>query len=56
MEGTYRYDHKEWRKDERDPWSIRGNRVGTLQRRATLFVRIPSVVQVCRKVSGKSPA
>jgi hypothetical protein len=55
-EGTYRYDHKEWRKDKRDPWSIRGNRVGTLQRRATLFVRIPSVVQVCRKVSGKSPA
>jgi hypothetical protein len=56
MEGTYRYDHKEWREDERDPWSIRGNRVGTLQRRATLFVRIPSVVQVCRKVSGKSSA
>jgi hypothetical protein len=55
-ERTYRYDHKEWREDKRDPWSIRGNRVGTLQRRATLFVRIPSVVQVCRKVSGKSPA
>jgi hypothetical protein len=29
-EGTYRYDHKEWRKDERDLWSIRGNRAGTL--------------------------
>jgi hypothetical protein len=55
-EGTYRYDHKEWRKDERDPWSIRGNRAGTLQKCATLYVRIPSVVQVCRKVSGKSPA
>jgi hypothetical protein len=54
-EGTYRYDHKEWREDERDPWSIRGNWAGTLQKRATLFVRIPSVVQVCRKVSGKSP-
>jgi hypothetical protein len=55
-EGTYRYDHKEWREDERDPWSIRGNWAGTLQKRATLYVRIPSVVQVCRKVSGKSPA
>jgi hypothetical protein len=55
-EGTYRYDHKEWRKDERDPWSIRGNWAETLQKRATLFVRIPSVVSVCRKVSGKSPA
>jgi hypothetical protein len=54
--GTYRYDHKEWRKDERDPWSIRDNRAGTIQRRAILFVRIPSVVQVCRKVSNKSPA
>jgi hypothetical protein len=55
-EGTYRYNHNEWREDEREPWSIRGNRVGTLQRRATLFVRITSVVQVCREVSGKSPA
>jgi hypothetical protein len=56
MEGTYCYDHKEWREDERDPWSIRGNRAGTLQKRATLYMRILSVVQVCRKVSGKSPA
>jgi hypothetical protein len=53
---TYRYNHKEWCKDEKDPWSIRGNRAGTLQTRATLYVRIPSVVQVCRKVSGKSLA
>jgi hypothetical protein len=56
MKGTYRYDHNEWREDERDPWSIRGNWAGTIQRRATLFVRIPSLVQVCRKVSGKLPA
>jgi hypothetical protein len=54
-EGTYRYDHKEWREDERNPWSIRGNRAGTLQKRATLYVRVRSVVQVCRKVSGKLP-
>jgi hypothetical protein len=53
---TYHYNHKEWREDERDPWSIRGNWAGTLQKRATLYVRIPSVVQICRKVSGKSPA
>jgi hypothetical protein len=45
-----------WREDKRDTWSIRGNWVGTLRRRATLFVRIPSVVQVCRKISGKLPA
>jgi hypothetical protein len=55
-EGTYRYDHKEWREGKRDPWSIRANRTRTLRKRATPFVRIPSVVQVCRKVSGKSPA
>jgi hypothetical protein len=55
-EGTYRYDHKEWRKDERDRWSIRGNWAGTLQKRATLFVCISSMVQVCPKVSGKLPA
>jgi hypothetical protein len=55
-EGTFCYNHKEWREDDKDPWSIRGNRAGTLQKRATLYVRIPSVVQVCRKVSGKSPA
>jgi hypothetical protein len=55
-EGTYRYNHKEWCEDERDPWSICGNRAGTLQKRATLYVRIPSVVQGCRKVSGKLPA
>jgi hypothetical protein len=47
---------KQWRKDDRDPRSIRGNRAGSLQRRATLYVRILSVVQVCRKVNGKSPA
>jgi hypothetical protein len=55
-EGTCRYDHQGWREDQTDPWSIRGNRSGTIQRRATLYVRIMSVVQVCRKVSGKSPA
>jgi hypothetical protein len=55
-EGIYRYDNKEWREDDRDPWSIPGNRAGTLQKRATLYVRIPSVVQVCRKVSSKLPA
>jgi hypothetical protein len=55
-EGTYRYDHKEWREFDRDPWSIRDNRVGTLQKRATMYMRIPSVVPICRKVSGKSPA
>jgi hypothetical protein len=51
-EGTYCYQ----RKDDRDPWSIRGNRAGTLHKRATLYVRIPSVVQVYRQVSGKLPA
>jgi hypothetical protein len=29
-EGTYRYDHNEWREDDKDPWSIRGNWAGTL--------------------------
>jgi hypothetical protein len=47
MDGTYRYNHQAWREDERDSWSIRSNRVGTLQKRATLYVRIPSVVSGC---------
>jgi intracellular sulfur oxidation DsrE/DsrF family protein len=53
-EGTYRYDHKEWREDGRDPWSIRGNKIGGIRVGGMLYLRIPSVVQVCRKVSGKS--
>jgi hypothetical protein len=55
-EGTYRYDHKNWREDARDPWSIRGNKVGGIRAGGTLWLRIPSVVQVCRKVSGKAQA
>jgi hypothetical protein len=56
QEGTYRYDHKKWREDARDPWCIRGNKAGGIRGRGTLWLRIPSVVQVCRKVSGKAPA
>jgi hypothetical protein len=53
-EGTYRYDHKKWCEDGKDPWSIRGNKIGGLRAGGTLWLRIPSVVQPCRKVSGKS--
>jgi hypothetical protein len=55
-EGTHRYDHKKWREDGKDPWSVRGNKIGGLRAGGTLWLRIPSVVQVCRKVSGKSAA
>jgi hypothetical protein len=55
-EGTYRYDQKSWKEDARDPWSICGNKVGGLREYGTLYLHIPSVVQVCRKVSGKYQA
>jgi hypothetical protein len=51
-EGTYRYDHKKWREDGKDPWSIRGNKIGGLRAGGTLWLCIPLVVQV----SGKSAA
>jgi hypothetical protein len=43
-EGTYRYDHKKWREDGKDPWSIRGNKIGGVRAGGTLWLRIPSVV------------
>jgi hypothetical protein len=55
-EGTYGYDHKKWREDGKDPWSIRGNKIRGLRASGTLWLRIPSMVQVYRKVSGKSAA
>jgi hypothetical protein len=42
--GTYRYDHKKWCEDPRDPWSISGNRIGGLRAGGTLYMRISSVV------------
>jgi hypothetical protein len=51
MEGTYRLVPPEG-----VARGICGNWARTIHRRATLFVRISSVVQVCRKVCGKSPA
>jgi hypothetical protein len=56
QEGTYTYDHKKWRESDRDPWAIRGNKIGAIRTGGTLWLRIPPVVQVCRKVSGKSAA
>jgi hypothetical protein len=35
---------------------MRGNRNGGIKERGTLYLRIPPVVQVCRKVSGKAQA
>jgi hypothetical protein len=55
-DGTYRYDHQKWREESRDPWSVRGNKIGGLRASGTMWVRIPPVVQVCRKVTGKSQA
>jgi hypothetical protein len=55
-DGTYRYDHQKWREESRDPWSVRGNKIGGLRAGGTMWVRIPPVVQVCRKVTGKSQA
>jgi hypothetical protein len=53
-DGTYRYDHQKWREESRDPWSVRGNKIGGLRAGGNMWVRIPPVVQVCRKVTGKS--
>jgi hypothetical protein len=54
--GTYRYDHQLWREESRDPWSVRGNKIGGMWAGGTMWVRIPLVVQVCRKVTGKFQA
>jgi hypothetical protein len=55
-DGTYRYDHQKWREDLRDPWGIHGSKIEGLRKGGTMWLRIPSVVQVCRKVTGKSQA
>jgi hypothetical protein len=55
-DGTYRYDHQKWREESRDPWSVRGSKIGGLRAGGTMWLRIPSAVQVCRKVTGKSQA
>jgi hypothetical protein len=54
IEGTYRYDHAEWRDvaESQNPFSVRGNRGGTVKRTSAYYLCIPPVVQVCRKVSA----
>jgi hypothetical protein len=56
QEETHTYDHKKWRESDRDPWAIRDNKIGAIRTDGTLWLRIPSVVQVCRKVSSKAAA
>jgi hypothetical protein len=55
-DGTYRYVHQKWREELRDPQSVRGSSIGGLRAGGTMWLRIPSVVQLCRKVTGKSQA
>jgi hypothetical protein len=56
MDGTYRCNHQKWREEQRDPWSVRGSKIEGLRVSGTMWLRIPSVVQVCRKGTGKSQA
>jgi hypothetical protein len=53
-EGTYRYDYKSWKdvQPPRNPWLVRGSRGGAFSPKGVLWVRIPPVVEVCRRVSG----
>jgi hypothetical protein len=53
-EGTYRYNYSAW-KDVKPPhnsWLVRGNRAGLLMKQGPLWVRVPSVVETCKKVYG----
>jgi hypothetical protein len=53
-EGTYRYDYESWKgvQPPRNPWLVRGSRGGAFSAKGLLWVRIPSVVEVCRRVLG----
>jgi hypothetical protein len=53
-EGTYRYNNSA-RKDVKPPhnlWLVRGNRAGLYMKQGPLWVRVPPVVETCRKVYG----
>jgi hypothetical protein len=52
-EGTYRLDHAAWRGEQpefRNPFAMRGNKIGAMKDHGNLNLRILGVVQVCRKV------
>jgi hypothetical protein len=53
-EGTYRYNYSAWKdvKPPHNPWLVRGNRTGLYMKQGPLWVRVPPVVETCRKVYG----
>jgi hypothetical protein len=53
-EGTYRYNYSAWKdvKPPHNPWLVRGNRAGLYMAQGPLWVRVPQVVETCRKVYG----
>jgi hypothetical protein len=55
-EGTYRYNYSAWKdvKPPHNPWLVRGNRAGLYMKQGPLWVRVPPVVETCRKVYGGS--
>jgi hypothetical protein len=53
-EGTYRYNYSAWKdvKPPHNPWLVRGNMAGLYMAQGPLWVRVPQVVETCRKVYG----
>jgi hypothetical protein len=53
-EGTYRYNYSAWKdvKPLHNPWLVSGNSAGLYMRQGPLWVRVPQVVETCRKVYG----
>jgi hypothetical protein len=53
-EGMYRYNYSAWKdvKPPHNPWLVRGNRAGLYMKQGPLWVRVPPVVETCRKVYG----
>jgi hypothetical protein len=53
-EGTYRYNYGAWKdvKPPHNPWLVQGNKAGLYMAQGPLWVRVPQVVETCRKVYG----
>jgi hypothetical protein len=53
-EGTYRYNYNAWKdiKPPHNPWLVRGNMAGLYMKQGPLWVRVPPVLETCRKVYG----
>jgi hypothetical protein len=53
-EWTYRYNYSAWKdvNPPHNPWLVRGNTAGLYMAQGPLWLRVPQVVETCRKVYG----